>query len=871
VGASNKPYSVGFSLMKNLIGSGYNGTVYPINPNRKNVMGIHCYKSVLELPEKADLAIIATPAKTVPAIAKECVKAKIKALIVVSSGFSEIGKEGAKLEKELKAAIAKSDSRLLGPNCLGYIRTDKKINASFAIRNALPGKMALISQSGALCSSILDWAQKQKVGFKYFVSVGGMLDITFADLIDFINTDSEVESIAIYMESIKDTRKFMSAARNFSKNKPIIVAKSGRFAESAKAAISHTGAMAGSDEVFEAAFERAGIVRVENIQDLLGTSEALAKEPLPKGNRIAIITNAGGPGVMAVDAIVKNNCELAKLSKKTMSALEKEMPSHWSRNNPIDLLGDAKPETYEKAIGIILREDNVDGIIVILSPQAISKPNDVAKTVAEKIQGTKKTVLACWMGESFVEQGREILRKKDVPVYRTPEEAVRVFSYMNAYRENIRNLYETPCEISTGYEPRTGKSKKIIKSYLYKKNFVLTEIDSKKILEDYGMPVNTTLFARSPKDAIAKAKKIGFPVALKIVSSDITHKTDAKAVALNIASEKQLRKAYAQIMLNAKKANPKARIQGVSVQEMVDAGNLELIIGSKFDDTFGTVIMFGSGGVLTELMQDKSLELPPITQTLARRMIDSTKASRLLKGYRKKFRANIPELEKILINFSQLVVDFPEIREIDVNPLIVAQGKYCAVDARIILQEKPVGRMRQLAISPYPKELSKKFKVGKESFLFRAIRPEDEPKMKALFDTFSEKTVKNRFFHAIREMTHEMLIRYCFNDYDREIAIVVEMPRKKGKPLIGVGRMMKDIGKNSAEIALVVTDKFQHQGIGEKLLKYLEKIAKQKGIVKLWGVTSTESTGMLRITKDLGYSTARVPGENEIRIEKKIS
>jgi len=684
IGASNQKGSVGLSLMKNLVGSGYGGVVYPINPKRKSVLGIHCYKSVLGLPEEVDLAIVATPALTVPGLVRQCVKVKAKSIIVVSSGFGEIGKEGQKLERQLKRILKGTGVRLLGPNCLGYIRTDKKINASFAIRNALPGKLALISQSGALCSGILDWALKQKVGFKYFISIGAMLDINFSDLIEFIQQDKDVESIAIYMESVKNAKKFLKTAAAFSKTKPIIVAKSGRFEESARAAISHTGSMAGNDEVFEAAFERVGIVRVQNIQDLLGTSQALAKEPLPKGNRIAVITNAGGPGVMATDAIIKWGASLAKLSKKAMEKLEKQMPLHWSRSNPIDLLGDAGPGRYEKAMDVVFKEKGVDGVIIILSPQAISRPVEVAKAVARKSANSKKTVLACWLGESFVEPGREVLRKGNVPCYRTPEEAVRVFSYMNNYRQNIRNLYETPVKHTVKSRPNMDKIESIIRSYRKRSQKVLNEIDSKLILREYGIPVNETLLAKTAKQAVREARKIGFPVAMKVVSDEITHKTDVGCVELNVASEKEVKESFKRIVKNARKV-PKARVKGISVQKMIEAGNVELIIGKKVDSVFGPVVIFGAGGIATEVFADKSIGLPPLNMGLAKKMLDNTKIIGLLRGKRARLKADVQMLERILVEFSQFAIDFSEIEEVDINPIMVSKGKFYAVDARMVL------------------------------------------------------------------------------------------------------------------------------------------------------------------------------------------
>ena len=870
IGASNTKGHVGYSLMKNLVEGCFSGIVYPVNQKGKSVFGIECHRSVLEISGKVDLAIIATPAETVAGLVKECVQAKVGSVIVVSSGFGEAGDEGKKREKELAAAIRGTGIRLLGPNCLGYIRTDKGINASFAIRNALPGKMALISQSGALCSGILDWALKQKVGFKYFISIGSMLDIDFADLIDFLQLDPEIESIAIYMESVRDARGFMSAAKAFSESKPIIVAKSGRFAESAKAAVSHTGSMAGNDAVFEAVFERAGIVRVEDIQDLLGCSEALAKQPLPKDNRVLIVTNAGGPGVMATDAIITRGCRLAQLSKESMDALERHMPANWSKGNPVDLLGDAGPERYEKALDIAFGEKNADCIIVILSPQAVSRPAEVARAVAEKARGCGKTVLACWIGESFVEAGREILRKKGVPCYRTPEEAVRVFSYMDSYRRNIRNLYETPEEIEFRKKPDRAMVGKMIADYLRRGQLIVSEVDSKKMIEEYGLPVNKTFLAASAKQAVAMAEEIGYPVALKIASDDITHKSDVNGVALNLASEKEVRAAFNRIVASAKKARPDARIGGASVQKMVGMGNVELILGKKNDPIFGPVLVFGAGGITAEIFGDRAIGLPPLTQTLAKRMVMDTKIHGLFFGPKARVKADLRGLERILVEFSQFVVDFPEIEEIDINPLVVSKQGFFAVDARVVLSRCGQDNSCPVpAIRPYPAELEKKVRIGKESFVFRAIRPEDEPLMEKLFKSFSKETGRKRFFHPIKKMTHEMLVRYCFNDYDREITIVVEKPGKNRR-LLGVGRFIKDAGGESAEFAIAVTDVFQKKGFGRALFEYAEGVARARGLKRIWGLVSGENMAMIAMAKSMGFEAKPEKEERACRLEKKL-
>ncbi|MEM0360510.1 MAG: bifunctional acetate--CoA ligase family protein/GNAT family N-acetyltransferase [Candidatus Diapherotrites archaeon] len=874
IGASNTPGSVGLALMKNLVGSGFEGTIFPVNPKRKNVMGIHCYKSVQEIPETPEMAIIAIPAIAVPSIVKECIAKGTKAFVVLSAGFGEIGEDGKKIELELKKIIDENNCALLGPNCLGFIRPDIKLNASFATRNALPGKIALISQSGALCSGILDWALKQEVGFKYFISVGAMIDIGFSDLIDFFSSDPEVQCIVMYVETIKNARKFMSAARAFSRSRPIIVAKSGKYGESAKAAISHTGSMAGNSEVFDAAFKRAGIIRVDTILDMFNCSEALAKLPLPKGNRLAVVTNAGGPGVMAADAIIENKCRLAKLSPKAMAELEKEMPMHWSRNNPVDILGDSLPPRYGKALEIIAREEEVDGIIVIFAPQAISEPLETAKTVIEVCKKYNKPVLAAWMGESFVDEAREYFRKNNVPDYSTPEEAVKVFSYLYSYSENRKLLYETPKEIPLKVKKDSALIKKIISSY--KKNHipVMNENDSKKILAQYGLPVNETLFAKTAKEAVKNAKKIGFPVAMKISSKKITHKTDVGGIELNLLTESAVIKAFHGLKKRVKEKTG-ISIEGVSIQQMVKSTGPEVIIGASRDPIFGSIILFGAGGISVELYKDKAIALPPLDQTLAKNLIEETKVSKMLKGFRGKPPVNMPELERILVHFSKLVVDYPEIKEVDLNPVIPSEDKLFVVDARIVLdlefEKTEQNKFSHLAIMPYPEHLTKEVRLlNGAKVKLRAIMPEDEPRHLAMLRKFSPKTVRQRFFHMVRDWDHEALIRYCFNDYDREIAIVAERGKGEQRELLGVVRIMSDPGKNTAEFAIVVTDEWQRKGLGTIMLRYIMDIARQKGLSKIWGHVLVDNAELVSILHKEKFSFSTSEDKGVYYVEKPL-
>jgi len=876
IGASNRKESVGHALMENLVGSGFEGTIYPVNTKRKNVMGIHCYKRIQEVPVVPDLAIIAIPAKFVPGVAKECIERGTKAFVVLSAGFGEIGEDGKKIERELMKIIHEGGATLMGPNCLGFIRPGKKLNASFATRSALSGNIALISQSGALCSGILDWALKQNVGFKYFVSVGAMIDLNFSDLIDFFAKDPDVKSIVIYMESIKDARKFMSAARAFARNRPILIAKSGKYSESAKAAISHTGSLAGNSEVFDAAFKRAGIIRVDSIQDMFNTSEAISKMPLPKNNRLAVVTNAGGPGVMAADAIIEYGCRLAKLSKKTMEKLEKEMPMHWSRNNPVDILGDSQPDRFRKAVEVVAADENVDGIVVLFAPQAVSDPLGTAKAIIEASKDARKPILAGWIGEGFIEPARQYLRANKIPDYRTPEEAVRAFNYLYSYWKNHVTLYETPKEIAVNVNKNSPLIRKIIDSYRKREQFVVSENDSKKILAQYGIPVNKTLFAKSENESVEKAKKIGFPVVMKLVSDKITHKSDVGGIELNLKSEATVRKAFKQLKKRVKEKTG-VLIDGVSIQRMIKASGPELIIGSSTDPIFGPVVLFGGGGTAVELYNDKALGLPPLNQTLAEQLIEETKISKILKGYRGKKAANLGELQRILMHFSRLIADYPEIKEVDMNPVIPSGDEFFAVDARIVLDKDfrldkdGKNRYDKLAIKPYPEEYIKKVKLLKgESILLRPIMPEDETRMVDLFNSFSKQTIRHRFFHMINEMNHESLMRYCFNDYDREIALVGETGKGKNKKLTGVVRIMLDLGLDSAEFAIVITDYWQKRGLGTHMLKHILAIAREKGITRIWGHVMSDNAEMISLFRKENFTFSKSRDVGVFSVEKHL-
>ncbi len=853
IGASNDEGSVGYELMANLIGHGFAGTVYPVNIRHDSVQGVHAYKRVGDIPRQVDLAVIATPAKTVPSIMEECGEAGVRGAVIISAGFKETGEEGLDLEQQVRKTANKYGIRVIGPNCLGIINPRFRLNASFAIRMPLDGNIAFISQSGALCSSIIDWASERGIGFSYFVSIGSMLDVDYGDLIDYFGRDSKTQSIVIYMESLKNAKTFMSAASGFARQKPIVIVKSGRFEEGRKAVVSHTGAIAGSDDVYSAAFKRAGVVRVTEIDELFDISEKLAKGPLPKGPYIAVVTNAGGPGVMATDKIIEMSGKLAELDQECIERLDKKLPPAWSRSNPVDVLGDAGPGRYMHAMSECIKCRDVDSIAVILTPQAGTDPTNIAKAVADVWKGTEKPITACWMGGKSVEEARQLLRKNSIPVYTTPEKAITPLISGYDYRHNLELLHETPEDLTTGGCCNREILDEIIRKSYEKKQYVLSERESKEFLNAYGINTNAVALAKTRGDAVKAANEMGYPVVLKIESPDITHKTDAGGVMLSLYSDEEVGKAFDRIKENAKAYKADAEISGVVVMPMVLDRGFELLLGSKRDEVFGQVIVFGSGGTLVEVLKDKSVGLPPLNQTLARRLMEDTQGYRLLKkGSRDRPPADLKEIERAIINFSQMLINHPEITEVDINPLLGCPDKAIALDARIVLDGKRERKGHEhLSIVPYPREYIEEYGLASgEKVTLRPIRAEDEPTVKELFESFSEQTMHYRFFHAIREITHEMLIRYCHTDYDREIAIVAE---KDGR-LLGMSRLMFDPGESSAEFSVVVTDDWQNKGLGSKLVNNIIGIARDKNLEKVYATVIKENHPMKHLAKNLGFT-----------------
>jgi len=860
IGASDTPTSVGYTVLQNLVGSGFPGVVYPVNSKRESVQGIHAYKDVQSLPHAPDLAVICTPGRTVPGLIRDLGEAGTRGIVVISAGFREIGEEGRKLEAQILQEQAKFPGmRIIGPNCLGLIVPGLSLNASFAAETPPKGHIGFISQSGALCTSVLDWAIDQGIGFSYFVSVGNMLDVSIADLIDYFGSQTETQSIILYIESITEAREFMSAARAFARSKPIVAFKSGRFAESAAAAASHTGAMAGVDAVYEAAFQRAGIERIFQIEDMFDCAELLARQQPPKGDRLAIVTNAGGPGVMTTDALIARDGHLAPLSDETLQRLNEFLPPFWSHNNPVDVLGDAPPERYAKALDVVLQDPNVDAVLVILTPQAMTDSTGTARAVGEVAKKHKKPVLAAWMGGHTVADGMQVLNDFGVASYATPEKAVRAFMHLVSYARNLTLLHETPRDIPVSFSFDRQRLRGVFESLLTEGAEVLTESVSKAFLEAYGIPVSKPFLARTAEQAVEIARRIGFPVVMKIHSPQITHKTDVGGVKLNLASESAVREAFEQMTQRAAERRPDAQIIGCTVQKMVSYPNsFELIIGTKRDPVFGSVILVGMGGVAAEVFQDRALALPPLNETLARRALESLKSWPLLRGYRGRPGVNIDKLIEALMRFSYLVADYPEIQELDVNPLLVTPDEVIALDARVIVDRNAlvygVRPYAHLAIRPYPEEFvtERQLKDGTPVIL-RPIKPEDEPMWHELLASCSTQSLWFRFSYLFKQTTHEMASRYCFIDYDREIGIVAEVEEEGQRRLIGVGRLVSDANHEVAEYAVIVVDRWHSRGLGGLLTDYCLEVAKRWGIKRVVAETSKDNARMLATFRNRGF------------------
>jgi len=900
IGATERPGSVGRTLLWNLISHPFGGTVFPVNPKRHSVLGIRAYAAVGEIPEPVDLAVIATPAAGVPDLVSACAAAGVKAVVVLSAGFREVGPGGLALETELRERLRRSPMRLLGPNCLGLMNPRLGLNATFAGAMAKPGHVGFLSQSGAICTAVLDWSQRQNVGFSAFVSMGSMLDVGWGDLITALGDDPDTHSIVIYMESIGDARAFVSAAREVALTKPIVVIKGGRTAEAAQAAASHTGALAGSDAVLEAAFRRCGVLRVDRLSDLFDLAEVLAKQPhRPAGPRLTIVTNAGGPGVLATDALVMTGGELARLAPETLARLNERLPPQWSHGNPIDILGDADPQRYADAIAAVLDDPNSDGLLVVLTPQAMTDPTATAQRLRQLAATSQKPLVASWMGGDEVAAGEAILNGTGIATNRYPDAAARLFNALWRYSYNLRGIYETPELLPEAESDGPGSGgpgehpqvRRILSEAQAQGRRLLSEIEAKQILAAYAIPVVETHLATTAEQAVVAAAAIGYPVVVKLHSTSISHKSEVEGVQLNLQGPAEVEQAFRTMERRLGERHGTAAFGGVTVQRMLRLqGAIELIVGSSVDPEFGPVILFGTGGTLVEVYRDSAVALPPLNTTLARRLMEQTKVYGALQGARGRPAANLAELEKLLVRVSQLVLEQPLIRELDINPLLVTWSvgehdggdvdgqpgttQLVALDARIVLADAAGDScgLPRPAVRPYPSQYVKAWRLHDGTAVtIRPIRPEDEPLLVAFHRTLSEESVYYRYFHMMSlssRITHERLVRICFTDYDREMALVVDR-RDPGSGLhtvLAVGRLSRSHASASAEFSLLVSDPYQHQGLGTELLGQLLHIGRDEGLAEVTAEILHENGAMQRVCQKLGFSLHSTPDVVEARI-----
>jgi len=798
IGGSERQGSIGRTILTNLISGDFGGPIYIVNPRHKKVLEVPTYESILSIDNTVDLAIIITPAITVPRVVEECAQAGVKSAIIVSAGFRECGPSGREFETQI--GEKRGSMRIIGPNCLGIMVPRYGLNATFANRMALDGNVGFISQSGALGAAILDWSKREKVGFSAFVSVGSMLDVKWGDLVYYLGDDPKTTSIVLYMESIGDARSFLSAAREVALTKPIVVIKVGQSEKAAPAAASHIESMTDSEEVLDAAFRRAGVLRVDTISELFAMAEVLGKQPRPQGPRLAIVTNGGGPDVLATSALIKGGGQVAHLSQGSVEALNAILPQHWSKRNPVDLLGDADADRYAKAVEIISHDPHNDGILVVLTPQAMTQGSVTAINLQKFAHLSGKPILASWMGGDFVADGVRILNDADIPTFAYPDTAATVFCYMWRYAENLRSLYETPTldEKVDDAHQRVEAVRNAIIATLDEGRTLLSEVESKNILSAYDIPVVESHIAKSAEEAIHIADRIGYPVVLKVHSKSLTHRNDVGGVKLGLQTGHDVMDASYRIKTAITKEAGKESFLGVIVQPMISRKGLELIVGSSIDDQFGPVLLFGAGGPSAETLKDRSLGLPPLNATLARRMIERTKIFGALRGARGNTQISMHHLEQFMVRFSELVVNHPEIKEIELNPLLVSGGTMLALDARVILHEPFLedDELPKPAIRPYPAQYitSATLRNGCHIML-RPIRPEDEPLLAEFHKTLSLNTVHSRYFHPYKlesRVAHDRLVRICFIDYDREIAIVAEHSLPNGgREILGVARLIK--------------------------------------------------------------------------------
>lgn len=868
IGASNAPTSVGTMVMRNLLQGGFKGPIMPVNPKYQAIQGVYAYPDVAALPLTPDLAVLAVPPDEVPGVLDRLGERGTRAAVVVTAG---LGWETP--HPEVRAAIAAAAQahglRILGPNSLGVMVPGIGLNAGFAPQPCLPGRIAFVSQSGALCTAVLDWARPNGIGFSHFVSLGDMINTDFGDVLDYLGSDPETRAILLYIESIPQRRNFMSAARAAARNKPVLAIKAGRRSESNRATISHTGALAGADEVYDAAFRRAGMLRVYDIEELFAATETLSVLQRPKGARLAIVTNGGGVGVMAVDDLIDMGGTLADLSAETLGKLDAVLPSGWSKGNPVDINGDADGNRYVDAINVLAQSREVDAILVLHAPVALASATEVAeKVIAAAKQHRRMSITTSWVGHEVVAPARRRFHEAGIPTFDTPHQAVRAFMHLIEYRRNQELLMETPASLPTDFTANTTMARQIVQTALDRGNGTLSDPEAKAVLSAYGIPVVETHIAATPQEARAIAEEMGGPLALKILSPDITHKIDRGGVRLNIETAEEM-EYEAQRMLNRMaRLCPEARIDGLTVQRMERRpGARELIVGIATDPIFGPVILFGQGGTAVEVIADRAVALPPLNMALARELIERTRVHKLLEGYRGQSPADMEAISLTLIQIAQLVIDIPEIRELDVNPLFADEHGVIALDARIAVAPDD-GATDRLAIRPYPRELEETFvmKTG-ETVWLRPIRPEDEPNHHAFVAKLTPEDIRFRFFGLVAELPHSQMARLTQIDYDREMAFIATLDTPQGQETLGVVRAVTDPDNETTEFSIVVRSDLKGSGLAKALMIKMIRYCRGRGTRIMVGQVLKDNIRMLTFVEHLGFRRTRTVDTDVVEVE----
>jgi acetyltransferase len=868
IGATDKKGKVGEVLIANMLAAGFKGPLFAVNPKYKDVSGVPCFPSVDKLPQRVDLAVIATPAPTVPGVIDECGRAGVRAAVVITAGFSETGPAGAKLERALLESARRHGVRVIGPNCLGILRPALGMNATFARSRVVPGSLGLISQSGAVCTAMLDWAEPGGVGFSSVVSLGGSVELDFGEIIDYLANDAATEHILLYIEGIRDARRFLSSLRAAARVKPVILMKVGRHPAGSRAAVSHTGAIVGSDDVFEAVVKRAGVVRVRSVGQLVAAAQALSSHVRPRGNRLAVVTNGGGPGVMAADLAADLDLPLAELSPLTIDSLRDALPSNWSHGNPVDLIGDADSGRYRAAVSACLADEGVDGLLAILTPQAMTDAEDVARAVVESSRGSSKPLIACWMGEAHVASARRILTDAGIPTFRTPDPAVEMFAHLSAFYRNQQALLQAPGPLVRGAAPDLRGARMVIEAALGDRRKVLTEMESKALLAAFHIPIAKTAIARSAQEAVLLAEQFGLPVAMKIDSPDVTHKSDVGGVRLNVGDAQSVRSAYQEIVEQVKRKRPGARVNGIAIEPMMLRPNgRELMVGVKRDAVFGPAITFGAGGTAVEVHRDRSVALPPLNAFLVADMIRSTRVSKLLGAFRNLPPADMKALEAVLLRVSEMVCELACIEELDINPLIVDESGAIVVDARVVVRDAPpMRRYAHMAIHPYPVDLVATWQPGEgPPITLRPIRPEDAELEQAFVKGLSDQSRHFRFMNSLRELTPAMLARFTQIDYDRELAIIAVQEVDGRDVELGVARYVMNPDGESCEFAVVVADACQGKGLARRMLEMLIDVARSRGLKTMIGQMLSMNQPMIKLSEKLGFTMSEIPDDPTTR------